>query len=779
MWSWRKNRNADANGPAATPPTSHPFSADRAITSASEDRLNRKGFAYAIADALANWRQKDSLVVGIFGPWGVGKTSIVNMAKERLERAKPAPLVMDFSPWEWAGHQELAEAFFEELEKSLSGTTGPQAANVAEKVRKYALALHAGAALAQAVAPVVTAVSVLVTVFGISLTGADPSLAKWGGWTLSAFGAAGVVLGQSHAVMSRLAESLERGSSQRKLSQVKRELADALRVFGRTIVVVVDDIDRLTPTDAVRMLQIVKANADLPGVVFVIPFDQDAVARSVTAALKVDGRAYLEKVVQVGFDVPAPDAAELGQLFIDGLNKAIEPTPISDRFDSQRWRDLYSRGLLPYLTTPRRVIRFASMAEFGLARHVDGDECNVDPVDFLGVEALREFEPNVYAILRNSVDAVTGTATGDSHAYREKSASVAPLLSVATKSHQKGAAEWILRQLFPAVEWAASNVGQGINRNRQLEQRRVGHERTFDRYFQFTVPTKDLSDGELARVIALATQSKDELVSAFRNLMATGHMVVFLIRVQGAPDKVPDGAEPVFMAALFDVGDDLPNRVETLLGVSDLLLAEFIVESLLERWPPDERVLLFREAMNASIGVILPIEVVRLQMHRHERDRSPAIAQSELEELLSELVSRVVALADSGALLNHRHLAPLLYAWDQVEPDGPRPWTEEQAAKRAGLARLIMAFDRHARDDGRHPLVRYIDLDAAKERARQWLEEPDLDPEEKAALEAFLAPPSAWDRLRRGTPELDEGLSMSAQDDDSDIVIDSEEQDES
>ncbi len=250
-------------------------------------------------------------------------------------------------------------------------------------------------------------------------------------------------------------------------------------------------------------------------------------------------------------------------------------------------------------------------------------------------------------------------------------------------------------------------------------------------------------------MIALGTQSKDELVSAFRNLMATGHMVVFLIRVQGAPDKVPDGAEPVFIAALFDVGDDLPNRVETLLDVSDLLLAEFIVESLLERRPVEVRVPLFRDAMSGSTGVIFPIEVVKLQMHRHERDRSPAIAQSELQQLLRKLVSRVVALADWGALLNHRHLAPLLYAWDQVVPDGPRPWTEEQAAKRAGLAPLIMAFDRHAREDGQHPLVRFLDVDAAKERARQWLQEPGLDPEEKAALEAFLAPPSAWDRLRR------------------------------
>ncbi len=202
------------------------------------------------------------------------------------------------------------------------------------------------------------------------------------------------------------------------------------------------------------------------------------------------------------------------------------------------------------------------------------------------------------------------------------------------------------------------------------------------------------------------------------------------------------------MAALFDLGDELPNRVETLLDISELLLAEFLVESLLERRPVAERVPLFREAMDASTGIVLPIEVVRLQMHRHKRERSPAIAKSDLEELLSALVHRVVAATESGALLNHRHLAPLLYAWDEVEPGAPRPWTEAQAGSPAGLARLITAFDRHAREDGQHPLVRFIDLDAAKERARQWLDDSELDAGEREAFEALLAPADGWETVR-------------------------------
>ena len=175
-----------SQGPVAPPaPGAHPFSADRSIRTSSEDRLNRKGFADAISEAIGQWRHRDSLVVGIFGPWGVGKTSIVNMVRAQLEMSNAPPLIVEFRPWEWAGHQELAVAFFEEIEKALPASDEPKAERAAEKVRKYALALHAGAALAESVAPVVAALSVLVIVIGLGVREVDGSLAKWGGGALA------------------------------------------------------------------------------------------------------------------------------------------------------------------------------------------------------------------------------------------------------------------------------------------------------------------------------------------------------------------------------------------------------------------------------------------------------------------------------------------------------------------------------------------------------------------------------------------------------------------
>lgn len=94
----------------------HPFSADRPITSCANDLLGRCNFANSIAAAIRGWTGSDSLVVALFGPWGSGKTSIKNMAVETLRSSEETcPLIVEFNPWQWAGQEQLADAFFHQI----------------------------------------------------------------------------------------------------------------------------------------------------------------------------------------------------------------------------------------------------------------------------------------------------------------------------------------------------------------------------------------------------------------------------------------------------------------------------------------------------------------------------------------------------------------------------------------------------------------------------------------------------------------------------------------
>ena len=61
------------------------MSGDNAIKSKGDDRLGRSGFADQLAGALLSEAADEGLVAALVGPWGQGKSSVLNMVKEQLE----------------------------------------------------------------------------------------------------------------------------------------------------------------------------------------------------------------------------------------------------------------------------------------------------------------------------------------------------------------------------------------------------------------------------------------------------------------------------------------------------------------------------------------------------------------------------------------------------------------------------------------------------------------------------------------------------------------------
>jgi predicted KAP-like P-loop ATPase len=117
----------------------HPFSADRPITLCAEDLLGRSGFAKSIAAAIRGWTGNESLVIALYGSWGSGKTSIKNMAIEALRSSEETcPLIVEFNPWQWAGQEQLADAFFQQIGFVLGKDTSKEGKKRIAKWRAYA-----------------------------------------------------------------------------------------------------------------------------------------------------------------------------------------------------------------------------------------------------------------------------------------------------------------------------------------------------------------------------------------------------------------------------------------------------------------------------------------------------------------------------------------------------------------------------------------------------------------------------------------------------------------
>src|SRR3989344_4455592 len=111
--------------------TQHAYSSDQPICSKIEDRFNRWGFARRIADMLASRKDASSIVIGLYGPWGDGKTSTLRLMEVEFQDHAHV-VVVRFNPWLFQSEEQLLRGFFATLAEAL----GKSLPTLKEKIGK-------------------------------------------------------------------------------------------------------------------------------------------------------------------------------------------------------------------------------------------------------------------------------------------------------------------------------------------------------------------------------------------------------------------------------------------------------------------------------------------------------------------------------------------------------------------------------------------------------------------------------------------------------------------
>ena len=99
------------------------LSPDRPLQDPREDRLGYASFAEALANAIRSLGSPDGIVVGIYGAWGLGKTTALNFIEQYLIPEKDRDqldadlVVLRFNPWLFTGRLDLAAVYLLELQK--------------------------------------------------------------------------------------------------------------------------------------------------------------------------------------------------------------------------------------------------------------------------------------------------------------------------------------------------------------------------------------------------------------------------------------------------------------------------------------------------------------------------------------------------------------------------------------------------------------------------------------------------------------------------------------
>ena len=85
------------------------FSADAPLTDPEKDQLEYAPFAKMLAKSIASMPSGDGLVMAINGPWGCGKSTVLNFVEHYLnqEPFKDKVNLIRFNPWWFSGHEDL------------------------------------------------------------------------------------------------------------------------------------------------------------------------------------------------------------------------------------------------------------------------------------------------------------------------------------------------------------------------------------------------------------------------------------------------------------------------------------------------------------------------------------------------------------------------------------------------------------------------------------------------------------------------------------------------
>jgi len=402
-------------------------SGDNPIRRLEDDALGRTAIARSFAKQVLALDASEGLVVGILGPWGSGKTSFINLARAQLDR-EGVP-ILDFNPWMFSGAQQLVDSFFIELAAQLK--IRPGLAEVGKDLEEYGETFSGMAWL-----PIV------------------------GPWLERAQGAA-KILGK---VLQRRKEGV--GERRAKLSKALAELT-------KPVVVVLDDIDRLSTSEIRDVFKLVRLTASFPNIIYFVAFDRARVEDAL-AEQRIPGRDYLEKILQVAFDLPVIPHQVLNQQIFSALDSALADFETSGSLDEDVWPDVFMEIIRPLIRNMRDVRRYAA-AVHGTVGVLDG---RVALADVLGLEAVRVFLPDVFARLNGAVEALTITDDRPhgvlSDASRLK-AQIDDLIEAA--GPQADVVRCMIRRLFLAGQRHVGGIHHGGEWKKEwLRERRVAHE---------------------------------------------------------------------------------------------------------------------------------------------------------------------------------------------------------------------------------------------------------------------------------------------------------------
>jgi hypothetical protein len=262
-----------------------------------------------IANALAAIvRESDPrFAIGIFGGWGSGKTTLMRAIERRLDRDT---VPVWFNAWRYEREEHLILPLLDVLRDALDSWA--EKSDPLANAAKISTVKKTARMTARVLRALATGVSV-----NVGVPGAATSLDV------------GKALDSLREKVSEEADADEARSFYHASFKALSETFHEFSSKGLRVVVLIDDLDRCLPLNALEVLESMKLFFDLEGFVFIVGLDQEVVEAAIeakygtqktadggTTEASIKGRDYIKKIFQVPYTVPPVSAEQLDEFLM-------------------------------------------------------------------------------------------------------------------------------------------------------------------------------------------------------------------------------------------------------------------------------------------------------------------------------------------------------------------------------------------------------------------------------------------------------------------------------
>lgn len=509
---------------------------DSPIIDEKQDRLKRICFIKNFYDQIANLPFEDSFCFGLYGSWGEGKTSVINLVKKRLQNNENN-IIFEFDPWYLTSKEAMLKYFVDELEQKLKLTS-----EEFKVLKKYFNRINT---------------------VGISVLGSGFNA----GWTVG----------------------------QDDILKLKKDINNLLKRFKKKVIIFIDDIDRLQCDEILLVFKIVKLIGNFKHTIFVLSMDVESVEKSLKNK-QVD-TDFIDKIVQKQIHLPKAEQNDIEQFFWLEIDKLFKNLNIDDDRRKNELEQLflvYKKHLIKQFFTLRDVKRYFNSLSASLPPVVK----EVHLLDFLILEIIKVFTPFLYNNIfekwwfyveaRGEYDKWVNPFL--SHTIDDEKAKADIIKShvdTILKDHPKRELSLnLLGIIFPEINGIFKLYNSFDTKIKDRQNKRI-YTTSFLKYFIQRVPSDELSDSLIKCIVnSWAKISPDKLAEqiadAFAYTKEKNMLREFLEKLYILDNIIPKEIAPTLIRGIYKYSKNFSETEGISRIESEFYTAEHLLVNLLE-----------------------------------------------------------------------------------------------------------------------------------------------------------------------------------------------------